>query len=119
MKTRIEKKLRNKKNPELVETIIQGKKKGFLEISNLLANTKKNKIELNLEEIDSMAKEGDIVLIPGKVLGNGNVSKKIEIIGFKFSKNAEEKLKELKIPFLLISESLNKIDIKKVKILKK
>lgn len=53
---------------------------------------KRRRAEVNLSKIDKYAEEGDTILIPGKVLGNGNLSKKITVSAFSFSKNALEKI---------------------------
>ncbi len=50
-KTKIEKQLKRKINPELVETIIAAKKhKGWLEVSSILSSPKRKKININLEK---------------------------------------------------------------------
>ena len=91
---KIEKKLRRKKNPELVETIILLKKnKAWKKIANLLSRTKRKQIKANLDEIDKKAEEGDTIIVPGKVLGVGKLTKKLVIVAFSFSQRAREKLK--------------------------
>ena len=37
-------------------------------------------------------KEGDIVLVPGKVLSMGELNKNVTVAGWRFSKSAEEKI---------------------------
>ena len=104
-KTLIDKQLKKKTNKELVETILLAKKQeSWLEVAGLLSSPKKT--EINLEAIDKETKEGDTIVVPGKVLGNGNISKKIRIAAFKFSKEAEKKLKERKCEIISIEKEI-------------
>ncbi len=47
---------------------------------------------VNLYKLDRLTKEGDVVYVPGKVLGTGEISHPITIAAFSFSKTAYEKL---------------------------
>ena len=92
-KTKIEKQLKKKTNPELVETIISAKKqKNWVGIAGLLSTTRKKQVNLNLEDLDKVAKEGETLIVPGKVLSQGEFNKKNKIIALKFSGKAKEKL---------------------------
>jgi large subunit ribosomal protein L18e len=92
-KTIIEKQLKRKTNSELVETIIAAKKvKGWVEVASLLSAPRKNHSDVNVSKINDEVKEGDIVIIPGKVLSQGEISKKIKVAALGFSKVAKDKL---------------------------
>jgi len=92
---KVEKKLRRKENPELVETIILAKKnKSWKKVAEVLSRVKRKQIKLNLDEINKKAEEGDTIVVPGKVLGMGELDKKIKIAAFSFSESAREKLKK-------------------------
>ena len=106
-KTKINKRTKKKTNSELVETIMLAKKHN-LEIAKLISIPTRRRIKKNLEEIDKEAKENETIIVPGKVLGNGNISKKIKIIALNFSSSAEEKLKKAKIQATTIIEELKK-----------
>jgi len=96
-KTRIEKKLKKKKNPELVETIIAAKKQKaekWLEVGNFISTPKRKMAKINIFEINKQAKEGDTIVVPGKVLGTGEIDKKIKIVALSFSAKALKKLKK-------------------------
>ena len=45
---------------------------------------------VNLYKIDQFAREGEIIVILGKVLAVGELSKKIVVAAFQFSEKAEE-----------------------------
>ncbi len=92
-KTKIGKQLQKKRNPELVETIIEAKKNDkWKKIAEILSSPRKNKIEKNLEEINYKTKDGETLVIPGKVLSLGSLGKKIKIAALGFSESAREKI---------------------------
>lgn len=96
-KTAIEKKIARKRNPKLREAIIKLKKQGKLDIASILALPKRKRIVVNINKIDKESKDGDKVIVPGKVLGSGEMSHKISIAAFSFSETAKSKLKECNI----------------------
>lgn len=106
-KTKIDKQLQRKTNPELVETILKAKKKeGWLKIADTLSRPRKRKAGVNLDTINKQTKEGDTVVVPGKVLGVGNISKKIRVAALGFSESAKEKLKAKKGEIVSIQEEI-------------
>lgn len=58
----------------------------------LLKPSRKRKEGVNLYKLEKVAKEGDVIVIPGVLLGVGEVKKKITVAAFKASKGAREKL---------------------------
>ena len=108
-KTLIEKQTQKKTNSELVETIIGAKKKeAWLEIAGLLSGPSRTRSAVNLEQINKESKEGDVVIVPGKVLSQGELNKKIKVVALSFSEKAKEKLSKAKVDFNSIREELNK-----------
>tara|TARA_Y100000294_G_C8558645_1_gene338145 strand:- start:1197 stop:1559 length:363 start_codon:yes stop_codon:yes gene_type:complete len=59
---------------------------------------------INLFKINKLAKENETVIIPGKVLGNGELNRKITISAFYFSKSAKEKIKQCGCKAITINE---------------
>ena len=108
-KTLIEKQLEKKTNPELVKTIIEAKKKkNWLEVAAMLSSPRANRINMNLDKINDEAKEGEIVVIAGKVLSQGELNKKIKVVALSFSEMAKEKIAKAKGEALTISEEIKK-----------
>src|SRR3989344_473625 len=106
-KTKIEKQSRRKNNEILVETLRAAKKTGseiWLNVARVLSSPRRNKIAVNLGELEKATKEGDSIIVPGKILSQGEISKKIAVIAFAFSKKAKEKLLKTK------SQAVNIID---------
>jgi len=106
-RTKINKKLERKTNPELVESILKAEKlKPWIPIAHLISYPRRKQISKNLDEIDKEGKEGDTIVVPGKVLGQGNVSKRIRIAAVAFSEQAREKLKAKKCEVVSIKEEI-------------
>ena len=94
-KTQIEKQMQKKNNPELVETLMNAKKKDkWLEVAGIISGPRRKRIDLNLNEINNQTKDKEKVIGPGKVLSQGEINKKIKIVALSFSEKAKEKLKK-------------------------
>ena len=52
----------------------------------------RNLCNVNLFKLNKVLRDGEVALIPGKVLGTGNIDKKIEIADFAFSESALKKI---------------------------
>ena len=119
-KTKIEKQTKRKTNKGLILSIINAKKsKEWLEVAGIISTPKRKRINVNLEKIDKESKEGETILIPGKVLSQGEINKKIKIVALGFSKKAREKLSKSKIGVSSINEEIKKNpNAKGIKILK-
>ncbi len=51
---------------------------------------------VNLSRIDRFTKENEIIIVPGKVLGTGELNHQVTIAAFNFSKQALEKIRDSK-----------------------
>ena len=47
---------------------------------------------VNLTKIDKLTKDNDVVVIPGKILGTGNISHKVTLCSFSISNSAAQKI---------------------------
>lgn len=119
-KTTIDRQARRKTNPLLFETIIAAKKNThWNELADLLSRPRRKRVEMNLSEIENEAKDGETIVVPGKVLSQGELDKKIKLVAFAFSQGAREKLAKKKIEMLTIEEEIKKNpSAKGIKILK-
>jgi len=85
-------------NPELKKLIItlkKTKKPVFRKIAELLEKPRRKRIEVNLWKINKNIKENDVVIIPGKILAYGDITKKAKISSFNASKKAIEKINKI------------------------
>mgnify|MGYP001570412643 FL=1 len=119
-KTLISKQESRKTSEELVETIRDAKKhKNWLYVAGVLAGSRNNWKSLNLEQINKEIKEGEGIIVLGKVLSQGNLTKKAKVIAFGFSENAKDKLKNSGCEAIKIKDEIKKNpDAKGLRILK-
>ena len=119
-KTKIKKRLKKKKNPEIVETIVAANKsKTWGKVAGLLAKSRKNYSVVNLDKIDEVSKEADTIIIVGKVLGSGDIKKKVRVCAVGFSKGAVEKIKKAKGEAVSLLDEINKnVKAEGIKIIK-
>lgn len=108
-KTKITLQTKRKKNPALVETINSAKKnEKWKEIAEILTYPRRKKRYLNLGQLNKLVESGEKIVVPGKILSQGILDKKIKLSAFSFSEEAKEKLKEAKIEFNYIEEEIKK-----------
>lgn len=118
-KTKIGKQVSNKRNLELVETVLLAKKHpAWMAVAGALSGPRKNLLNINLGELNEKVKEGESVVVPGKVLSQGELTKKSRIVALNFSGPAKEKLlKEKKELTYIIDEIKKNPSAKGVRIL--
>jgi large subunit ribosomal protein L18e len=71
-----------------------------------LEKPRRRKVEVSLADIQRNANEGDTILVPGIVLGNGSLSKCVRIAALRFSTSVLKKLKETGSEALSIEQLL-------------
>lgn len=94
-KKSIQKRLKKKTDLQLIKLVNEIKKSDsefWLKVAKYLVRPKRKQIEVNLRKINNKAKDGDIILVPGKLLGDGVLDKKITIACYKASRNAINKI---------------------------
>ena len=90
-----------KENPELITLIKKLKEYShksnariWRDIAERLEKPNRLQAKVNISRIERYANEEDTIVVPGKVLGSGHLSKKVTVAAWRFSKNAEEKIKK-------------------------
>jgi len=108
-KTKISARTARKMNSELVESVVSARKQdGWREVAFYLSGPTRRHASINLSEIEDSSKDGEVVVIPGKVLGNGKISKKVKVVAMSFSERAKDKLSKSKIEFSDINTEISK-----------
>jgi large subunit ribosomal protein L18e len=106
-KTHIKDKTRRKTNRYIVETVKEAlKNKAWEEMAHLASTSSRKYPSFNLGQIDRAAKDGDTIVIPGKVLSQGEVTKKIKICSLSISQQAKDKLKKSKTEYSTILDEI-------------
>ena len=100
-----------RKNEQL-KGLIQELKKKAIEKDTLLfkriavdleKSTRKRRI-VNLNRINMFTKDNEIVVVPGKVLGSGDLDHKVTIAAYQFSSSALDKINNSKSKAISIKE---------------
>lgn len=76
-------------------------------IAELLEKSSRKRIVVNISKINRYVNDGDIVIVPGKVLGSGRLEHKITIAAAMFSQQAVVKIKASGSRIMHILEFLN------------
>jgi len=87
-------------NPELIDLIRFLKKQGrenkadiWRDIAERLAKPKRKRIVVNISRLNRYTQKNEMVVVPGKVLGTGEILHAVTVAAFAFSENAKEKIK--------------------------
>ena len=99
--SKIRKMQRRKSNPNLVKLIdrlleesAKNNAKVWKDIAERLAKPRRLYAEVNVSKIEKYAKENEYVIVPGKVLGGGRISKAVKVAALSFSESAKRKIEE-------------------------
>ena len=66
----------------------------WLKLAKSALKSNSNQKTVNLKKIDEISNDGNAIIIPGKVLGTGNISHKIILSSFSISNSAAKKIKD-------------------------
>jgi|YelNatPaOPRAMG01_1025707.scaffolds.fasta_scaffold00171_30 large subunit ribosomal protein L18e len=97
---KIRKMQRRKTNPRLISLIdlllsesAKNNARIWKVVAEMLASRRRSWAEVSLNKIERYAKDGETVVVPGKVLG-GEIKKKVKVAAFSFSESAKNKILE-------------------------
>jgi len=97
--SKIRKMQKRKTNPNLVRLIddllkasAENKAKVWKDLAERLAKPLRNYAEVNVGKIDRYLRENEIAVVPGKVLGSGEITKPITVAAWRFSESARRKI---------------------------
>ncbi len=61
-------------------------------IINELSRSRSNRREVNVSNLANVTQENDVVIVPGKILGSGNISHKLTVWSSSISEGAARKI---------------------------
>lgn len=64
----------------------------------------RQKREVNVFKLEKYSQDGDTIVVPGKILGTGNLTKKLTVAAISVSESAKEKILEAKGKVISIEE---------------
>ncbi|MEM0057033.1 MAG: 50S ribosomal protein L18e [Candidatus Geothermarchaeota archaeon] len=105
----------NSRNKYLLETLNYLRKSAnkynapiWRYVYELLSRPKRKRIAVNLYKINKYTRDNDVVVVPGKVLGAGNIDHRITIGAFAYSASALKKLQNSNCTVLSIIELIER-----------
>jgi len=69
------------------------KKDIFRRLAQLLLRSRRSRISINVGKLAKMSKPGTVVVVPGKVLGDGTIKHIVDVVALSFSQSALQKIK--------------------------
>ena len=79
----------------------------WLAIADILERPRRKRVIVNLSKINRLTKKNDTIVVPGKVLGGGELDHPVKIAAFAFSESAKKKILATGGQFLTIYELIN------------
>jgi len=77
---------------ELKEASRENNAKIWRAIAKELSRSRRNRRSVNIWRINRYTSKGDMVVVPGKLLGDGILDHKVEIAAFRFTESAKKKI---------------------------
>ena len=82
------------------------------------SKSRSNRRLVNIQKLNKVTKNGDTIIIPGKILGNGILKHKLTVYAYSFSETALNKLNESGTEIISLQSLINRYpDGKGVKII--
>jgi large subunit ribosomal protein L18e len=88
-------------NPELLKVVsdlkrISRKNKVAIweKVADSLSKPKRSRPEINVGQIQRYVANGDVIAVPGRVLGAGNMQSKVTVGAYKFTNQARQKIEK-------------------------
>jgi large subunit ribosomal protein L18e len=91
---------------KLIRDLWKTKIKIWKTISKKLSGSRKNRVDVNLYRINKKTRKNDIIVIPGKVLGIGDLDHNLTIACLEYSKSAKKKIELSGSKLISIAELL-------------
>ncbi|MFB3889456.1 MAG: 50S ribosomal protein L18e [Candidatus Bathyarchaeia archaeon] len=102
-------------NPEIIQLIDLLKKQSkvqeagiWLDVAEHLAKPSRQRVAVNLSQINRVTARSDTVVVPGKVLASGTLDHAVTVAAFGASAKARAKLAAAKAKYLSIAELVAK-----------
>jgi large subunit ribosomal protein L18e len=93
---------------ELIIKLRKTKANVWKEISEQISKPRRNRPEVNLDKINKFATDNGVVAVPGKILGKGELTKKITITALSISDSALQKISDSGSKFIQLDKYLKK-----------
>jgi large subunit ribosomal protein L18e len=110
-KTKISKAASRKTNKDRIELILLLKKQKnvfWIKIAKYISRPKRKTICVNLDKINKYGEPKMTLIVPGKILSRGDITKKLILSSLSVSEQAKAKIKESRSVYMNLRELLQK-----------
>jgi large subunit ribosomal protein L18e len=91
---------------KLIRDLWKTKQRIWKQVSKKLSGPRRNRIEANLYRINKKTKENDTIVVPGKILGLGDLNHRLTIACLDYSTSAKDKIEKSGSKLITIEELL-------------
>lgn len=107
--TRLRTRVKRKTSENLVAVLLAMRKyKAWHPFAHRVSGPQRKYLQVNLSELNARAREGDTLVVAGKILGVGSFTRRARISALGFSASAAHKLKEAKVEIVPLIEEIKK-----------
>jgi large subunit ribosomal protein L18e len=78
------------------------------DLENRLMTSRSNRTEVNISKLASFTKDGEIVAIPGKLLGSGSIGHRVTVYALSISEQAATKITQAGGRFISLDDLIRK-----------
>jgi len=89
---------------KLIRDLWKSKIKIWKKVSKKLSGPRRNRVKANLYRINKKTNKNDVIVIPGKVLGMGELDHALTIACLEYSKSAKKKIETSGSKLITIEE---------------
>lgn len=89
---------------QLIDDLKSSKAPVWKAVAKKLSKLRRQKVEVNLADIDRHTAKGETVVVPGVVLASGQLTKAVNVAAWRFSAAARKKIEKIKGKALTIDE---------------
>lgn len=79
---------------ETLETLENSDAPVYRDVAEDLGTVNRKRPEVNLSDLERVAEDGETVVVPGKVLGSGYLTKELTVAAFKASTSARQAIED-------------------------
>ena len=91
---------------KLIRELWKTKRRIWKKVSKKISGSRRKRVEANLYRINKKTQENDTIVIPGKILGLGELDHKITVACLSFSTSAKDKIERSGSRLITIEELL-------------
>ncbi|BFH72471.1 50S ribosomal protein L18e [Sulfurisphaera javensis] len=104
---------------KLIDLLDKQEKPLWQKVAEELQKPSRKRAYINIYKINKYTKSNDIVIVPGKVLGIGNLDHPVTVVALSFSKSAKEKIEKSGGKVMSLYKAVEEIkDFKNVRLMK-